>query len=58
MYVYLCLGGLVRHDFMNMEFEKVKTLVPLLEVNTTASREHVGMVEKNQVREEEGASYY
>ena len=34
---------------MDMEFEKVKDLVPLVEVNTTAAREHVGYVER-QIR--------
>ena len=29
-----------------MEFEKVKDLVPLAEVNTTAAREHVGLMER------------
>ena len=31
---------------MDMEFEKVKDLVPLVEINTTAAREHVGYIEK------------
>ena len=31
---------------MDMEFEKIKDLVPLVEVNTTAAREHVGYVER------------
>ena len=29
-----------------MEFEKVKDLVPLVEVNTIAAREHVGLIER------------
>ena len=36
----------MRHVMMDMEFEKVKDLVPLVEVNTTAEREHVGFVER------------
>ena len=31
---------------MDMEFEKVKDLVPLVEGNTTAAREHVGLIER------------
>ena len=31
---------------IDMEFEKVKDLVLLVEVNTTAAREHVGLVER------------
>ena len=31
---------------MDMEIEKVKDFVPLVEVNTTAAREHVGLVER------------
>ena len=31
---------------MDMEFEKVKDLVPLVEVNTAAAREHVGLFER------------
>ena len=30
---------------MDMEFEKVKDLVPLMEMNTKAAREHVGLIE-------------
>ena len=31
---------------MDMEFEKVNVLVPLVEINTTAAREHVGLIER------------
>ena len=44
LYVYGVL--LVRHTFMDMESEKVKDLVPLVEVNTMAAREHIGVIEK------------
>ena len=30
---------------MDIEFENVKDLVPLVEVNTTAAQEHVGLIE-------------
>ena len=36
----------VRHAMMDMEFEKVKDLVPLVEVNTAAAREHLGLIER------------
>ena len=32
---------------MDTEFEKVKEPIPLVEVNTTAAREHVGVIESN-----------
>ena len=31
---------------MDREFEPVKDLVPLVEINTTAAREHVGLIER------------
>ena len=31
---------------MDREFEKVRDLVPLVEVNTTAAREHVAVIEQ------------
>ena len=31
---------------MDMEFEKVKDLVPLVEVNAAAARKHVGLIER------------
>ena len=31
---------------MDMEVKKVKDLVSLVEVNTTAAREHVGLIER------------
>ena len=34
---------------MDREFEPVKELVPLVEINTTAAREHVGLIER-QIR--------
>ena len=51
MLLYTRGGFLVRHAFMDMEFEKAKELVPLVKVNTTAAREHVGVIEReNQAR--------
>ena len=31
---------------MEMEFEKVKSLAPLVEVNTTVARKHMGLIER------------
>ena len=46
----LCLyargGFIVRLCLMDREFEPVKDLVPLVEINTTAAREHVGLIER------------
>ena len=36
----------MRHAMMDMEFEKVKDIDPLVEVNTTAPREHMGLIER------------
>ena len=42
------LGGFrVRVILMDMEFEKVKDEVELVELNTTAAREHVGEIERS-----------
>ena len=46
MFIYARGGFLVRLVLMDMEFEKVKDLVPLVEINTTAAREHVGLIER------------
>ena len=39
IFLYARGGFVVRHAMMDMEFEKVKNLVLLVEVNTTAARE-------------------
>ena len=36
----------MQHALMDMEFVKVKELVPLLEVDTTATQEHVAVIEQ------------
>ena len=38
-------GFVVRLVLMDMEFDKIKDLVGLVEVNTTAAREHVAEIE-------------
>ena len=41
-------GGFVIHlVLMDMEFETIKDKVGLVEVNTTAAREHVGEIERH-----------
>ncbi|KAL7532846.1 hypothetical protein ACHAWF_004258 [Thalassiosira exigua] len=39
-------GFTVRAVLMDMEFDKLVDKVPLLEINTTAAREHVGDIER------------
>ena len=46
VFLYARGGFVVRHALMDMEFEKVKDLVPLVEANATAAREHVGLIER------------
>ena len=41
VYGYARGGFVVNLILMDMEFEKVKDALPLVEVNTTAAREHV-----------------
>ena len=43
---YACGGFVVRLVLMDMEFEKIKDNFDKVEVNTTASREHVGEIER------------
>ena len=45
IYLYARGGFLVQHALMDMDFVKVKELVPLVEDNTTAAREHVAVIE-------------
>ena len=46
LYLYARGGFLVQHALMDMEFVKVKDLVPLVEVNTMATREHVAVIKR------------
>ena len=39
-------GFVVQLCLMDREFEPVKDLVPLVEINTTAAREDVGLIER------------
>ena len=57
IFLYACGGFFVRHAMMGMEIEKVKDLVPVVEVNTTVALEHVGLVERaiRHLKEKVGA---
>jgi hypothetical protein len=45
VHVYAQAGYTTRNILMDREFEKIKDLVPRLECNTTAAKEHVSEVE-------------
>ncbi len=44
--VYGCLGFRVRTILMDGEFEKIKPLMPTIECNTTAAKEHISKAEQ------------
>ena len=44
--LYARAGFVVNAILMDQEFDKIVDQVPLLEVNTTAAREHVGEIER------------
>ncbi len=44
--IYVAAGFGVQMAMMDMEFEKLKTLLPHVALNTTAAREHVGEIER------------
>ena len=46
LFIYARGFFLVRQAMMDMEFEKIKDLVPLVEVNSTAARAHVVLIEQ------------
>ena len=46
LYLYAQGGFIVRLCLMDREFEPVKDLVPIVEINTTAAREHVGLIQR------------
>jgi len=43
--VYSTTGLIVQMAMMDMEFEKLKPLMPHVALNTTAAQEHVGEIE-------------
>jgi hypothetical protein len=44
--IYERAGFIVQTSLMDMEFKKLKDLIPQLTINTTAAREHVGEIER------------
>ena len=46
VYGYARGGFVVNIVLMYMEFEKIKDVLPMVEVNTTAAREHVPEIER------------
>jgi hypothetical protein len=43
--LYVCTGFIVRVIMMDQEFDKVEDACEMVEINTTAAREHVGEIE-------------
>jgi hypothetical protein len=39
-------GFFVQVALMDMEFKKLKDVLPIIRINTTAAREHVGEIER------------
>ena len=54
MYLYARGEFLVRHVLMDIKFVKIKELVPLVEVNTTAAQEHMAVIEQKICHVKEG----
>jgi hypothetical protein len=44
--IYATAGFVIQTALMDMEFEKLRTMMPHVALNTTAAREHVGEVER------------
>ena len=44
--IYATAGFIIQTAMMDMEFEKLKPLMPHVALNTTAAREHVGEIER------------
>ena len=44
--IYGTAGFVVQTAMMDMEFEKLKTLMPHVALNTTAAQEHIGEIER------------
>ncbi len=43
--IYATAGFIIQTTMMDMEFEKLRPLIPHVILNTTAAREHVGDIE-------------
>ena len=46
VYGYASGGFIVNLMLMNMKFEKIRDMLPMVEVNITAAREHVPEIER------------
>ncbi len=44
--IYATTGFVIQTALMDMEFEKLRTMMPHVALNTTAAREHIGEVER------------
>jgi hypothetical protein len=44
--IYATAGFFIQTTMMDMEFEKLRPLMPHVALNTTAAREHVGKIEQ------------
>ncbi len=44
--MYGVAGFIVQVALMDMEFEKLKDVLPIIMINTTAAREHVGEIRR------------
>ena len=44
--IYSSIGFIVQTAMMDMEFEKLKPLMPHVALNTTAAREHIGEIDQ------------
>ena len=44
--IYATAGFIIQTAMMDMEFEKLRSLMPRVALNTTAAREHVGEIER------------
>ena len=57
LYLYARGSFIVQLCIMDREFEPVRDLVPLVEINTTATREHAGLIKRRiQVKKEKNKS--
>jgi hypothetical protein len=44
--IYVTTAFIIQMALMDMEFKKIRAIIPHLGLNTTAAREHVGEVER------------
>ncbi len=56
--IYRTCGYVIQITLMDIEFEKLKHMLPEIALNTTAAREHEGMVERKRERVEPLIPYH